>query len=100
MNEKKIYILRALSKSSEKQVRNTIAGADKKLLELLCECVLNILNGNIKIDKKAVEPFEREMRLLRLKSTSESVRRKTLSSKRGLQLVKTIAKPSYLYLKK
>jgi len=60
--------------------------------------VINILNGNVPIERERVEKFEKEMRRLRLKSISTTLRRKILRSSGGLQLLSAIQDPVCDYL--
>ena len=49
--------LHVLAKGTSKQRHGVIQGANKELMRCLCECALNVLNGNIPLtpaDKKSL----------------------------------------------
>ena len=44
-----------LSRCNEKYRKAIISNADKGLITALCECVYNVLQGNIKVDEKTLQ---------------------------------------------
>ena len=49
---KDIVVLRALYHLNDKQRKTVLENADKKLISHICECALNVLIGNVPLDKK------------------------------------------------
>ena len=73
-------VLKLLQKSSPSVVRHIIKKADRKLLNTLCECSLNILKGNIALSKP---------QLIRLKKYKSALR-KLVERKTSLKKKKDI----------
>ena len=66
----------------------------KEFFRFLCECIINLLKGNLQsIKRHHVVKFPSEVRLLSLKRTIWKQRRDILASERGLQLIKVITLP-------
>ena len=61
----------------------------KQLIQFLCECIINLLKGNLQsIKRHHVAKFQSEVRLLSPKRTTWKQRRDILASQKGLQLIK------------
>ncbi len=60
------------------QLRKTIvAQADKKTIDALCECVLNVLNGNVKLDHKTLKKLNKHKSCFRkLINSRETIKQK------------------------
>ena len=66
----------------------------KEFTRFLCECIKNLLKGNLQnIKRHHVAKFQSRVRLLSLKRTTWKQRRDILSFERGLQLIKVITPP-------
>ena len=69
-----------------KKLRNSILnGAPKDLIDTICECILNLLNGNLdlkEIDKQKLDKHKFSLRKL-LKRTSLKEKKKILIQKGG-----------------
>ena len=66
-DKKRLAILKILSKSEPRVVKSILQTADLKLVNLLSECALNVLNQNVKVGKnrkKALRKFRRHMEKL------------------------------------
>ena len=78
------YIKHLASKDSD--IRNSIIKlADKEVICAVCECILNVINGNIKIKeslRKKISPHKDSLRKLQKKS-SLKVKKKILTQKGG-----------------
>ena len=64
-------ILKTLAGCKGKLRTSIIQNSDRKIIEAVCECVLNLLNGNIKLsesDKKSLEKYKFTLRKLVEKS--------------------------------
>ena len=76
-------VLKLLQKSSPSVVRNIIRKADRKLLNTLCECSLNILKGNIALSKPQL------IRLKKYKSALRNLVERKTSLKKKKAILQT-----------
>ena len=66
----------------------------KKFIQFACECIVNMLKGNMQaIKRHHVIKFQDEVWLLSLKRTTWKQTRNVLSSEKGLQLIAVITPP-------
>ena len=66
----------------------------KEFFRFLCECIINLLKGNLQsIKRHQVVKFQNEVWLLSLKRTTWKRRRDILASENGLQLIKVSTPP-------
>ena len=66
----------------------------KKFTRFLCECIINMLRGNLQsIKRDHVAKFQSEIRLLSLKRTSWKQRKDIVASEKGSQLMKVKTTP-------
>ena len=86
-----------LQRSTEKQ-RKLLQQSNDDFITFLCECVLNIMEGNVPIDVKKLEKYENSLRILCNPRTSKIRRRKCLLSEDGLKVIKIIGPPCIGYL--
>ena len=66
-DKKRLAILKILSKSEPRVVKSILQTADLKLINLLSECALNVLNQNVKVGKnrkKSLRKFRKHMEKL------------------------------------
>ncbi len=63
--ENNLEVLKFLCKGDQKYTRKLLKHADKKLITCLCECVLNVLNGNVPLSKIEKERLKDHKTLLR-----------------------------------
>ena len=84
-NKKTLDILKALCHFNKEQRKSFLRKADKSLIKIICECVLNILKGNVKLTKSQIINLKRHVKLLRkLGSTNDNwSRKKTLIVQSG-----------------
>ena len=78
--------LRVLAKGTHKQRQGVIQGANKELITCLCECALNVLNGNISLkpaDKRRLKKYKQNLRSLADRKLSTQKKKKTLNQKGG-----------------
>ena len=78
--------LHVLAKGSDKQRQGVIQGANKELITCLCECALNVLNGNIHLkpsEKKRLTKYKRHIRVLGNKKIGVQKKKKVLRQKGG-----------------
>ena len=76
------------------QMQKPLQSCPKEFIRFLCECIVNLLKGNLQnIKRHHVLKFQDEVWLLSLKRTTWKQRRNVLSSERGLQLIAVITPP-------
>ena len=69
--------LSVICNSSKKLRSAIIASSDKNVILAICECILNVLNGNVKIDNDVLKKCKKYQHHLRtLVSPHTSVKRK------------------------
>lgn len=98
MNGRKLDTLKYLETLEKPELQKFIKSCPNQCLLFLCECIYNIIIGNVPIDKAYIQPFEKEARLLCNKKSNSLVRRKVLSSTTGIKLLTNIIKPCIKYL--
>jgi hypothetical protein len=84
--KRNIDYLKVLSVAKAKQRKAIIKTADSDLITCLCECALNLLNGNLTITDKnlaKLNRFKTPIRQLVDKSVSQADKRKILEQKGG-----------------
>ena len=75
------HVLKALSEGDKATTIIVLKGADKYLLTCLSECAHNILQGNVPlgvIQKRKLQKYKKELKLLRKKSSKEKEKKKAL----------------------
>ena len=81
-----IDFLRVLKKSNSKQRRAILQAADNQLLKAICECVINVLRGTVKINPKQktqLKRYKASLRELADKGVPLKKKKKTLVQKGG-----------------
>jgi len=68
--------LELLTHSNKKLQKSLIENASKDQIYSICEIVLNILNGNLNLDKKEIEKLARKKKQLRLLVNKGSIKNK------------------------
>lgn len=79
------HMLIALSKCKTKLRNSIISNADKETIFSICECILNVMNGNIKLsedDYKKLKPYRHTFKRLLNKSNLKT-KKKILIQKGG-----------------
>ena len=98
MKEKEVCMLQQMLQVSDIKLKKLIKSATKKVFYFLCECFLNVVNGNFPITKNSIETEENSFRKIVSKQTSLKAKKKIFV--RAIELVKTVSFACYLYLKK
>ena len=94
MNTQNFSTLQVFQSFSHKCKSLFLQSCPKEFIRFLCECIINLLKGNLQSMKRHhVVKFQSEVRLLSLKRTTWKQRRDILASERGLQLIKVITPP-------
>lgn len=58
-------LLEILPRCNKKVFNKIIKNSKKEFIYTICECVLNVLKGNIKISKKSLEKLKEKKQILR-----------------------------------
>ena len=99
MKEKRLRLLRSWQdQKNRKQMLKTLDSCDEQGIKFLCECALNIINGNIPFQVEKLIPFEKQLKHLCDETLSCAERRKLLTSVKGIKLLQLISRPCYCYL--
>ena len=81
---KKHYpFLRLLASSHPTQKRALIKSANNAQIDSICEICLNILNGNVPVDKKKLGKYKHLLRMLSRKSCSPQKKKQYLLNQSG-----------------
>ena len=75
-----------------------ISSASKKFICFICKCFLNVVNGNVPINRNLIETKENSFQ--KFLSKQASLKAKMEIFVRELDIVKTVSFACYLYLKK
>ena len=94
MNTQNLSTLQVFQSLFRKCKSHFLQSCPKEFIRFLCECIVNLLKGNLQAAKRHhVVKFQDEVWLLSLKRTTWKQRRKVLSSEKGLQLIAVITLP-------
>ena len=78
--------LHVLVNGNAKQREGILRGADKELVYCLCECALNVLQGNVKLENKEkhhLKKYKQRLRDLSNKKIALRTKRKLLLKQKG-----------------
>ena len=78
--------LHVLVNGNTKQREGILRGANKELVYCLCECALNVLQGNVKLDhteKNKLRKHKQRLRILSDKKVALGRKRKLLLKQKG-----------------
>ena len=96
---KKLSTLQVFQSFSRKCKSHFLQSCPKEFIRFLCECIVNLLKGNLQtIKRHQVVKFQDEVWLLLLKRTIWKQRGNVLSSEKGLQLIAVITPPAINHL--
>ena len=93
--ERSMYV--SANATTNIKLKKLIKSATKKFIYFLCECFLNVVNGNVPIKKNSIETEECSFRKILTKQTSLKAKKIFV---REIELLKTVSFAYYLYLKK
>ena len=94
MNTQNFSTLQVFQSFSHKCKSLFLQSCPKKFVRFLCECIINLLKGNLQsLKRHHMTKLQSEVRLLSLKRTTWKQRRDILASERGLQLLKVNTPP-------
>ena len=81
---------------SDSNFRKFLKEAPNSFINFLCECLLNVINGNVPVNKQSKNQEDSFQQLL---SKETSLKKKRFILTKKSQLIKAIAFSCYLYLK-
>ena len=87
--EEQAAVLRIILNAKPELRKAMLKNADKELVRTICECVLNIINGNVKVDEKQRKKLKKHKCLLRkiVKRTGSWKKKRTIIQKGGSILI-------------
>ena len=91
-------MLGRLLERSDTKLKQKIERAPNHFIKFLCDCLLNIVNGNVPIRKNFVEGYEKSFRKLLSRQTSLKEKRQLFL--RETDIVKTFGFACHRYLTK
>ena len=94
MNTQNFSTLQVFQLFFRKCKSHYLQSCPKEFIRFPCECIVNLLKGNLEtIKRHHVLNFQDKVLLLLLKRTTWKQRRNVLSSEKGLQLISVITPP-------
>ena len=96
MREKEVCMLGGLLDISDTKLKEKIERVPNNFIKFLCECLLNIVNGNVPIRKSVVEGYKKSFKKLLSRQTSLKEKRQLFA--RETDLVKIVGFACYRYL--
>ena len=84
--KKHIPVLKVLHKAKDKERKRIIDSGNKELILCLCECIINILNGNVPTtsdQKKKLKRYTKNLQILKRQRTSLKQKKKLFGQKGG-----------------
>ena len=84
--------------TSDIKSKELIKSAPNSFINFLCECLLNVVNGNVHVKKTLIHGHENSFKKLLSKQTS--LKNKTRIFAKNMVLLKGIALSCYLHLRK
>ena len=97
MREKELCMLKQMLELSVSNFRKFLEEAPNSFLNFLCECLLNVINGNAPVNKQLLKNQEDSFQ--QLLSKGKKSEEKANFSTRKSQLIKAMGFSCYLYLK-
>ena len=97
MREKELCMLKQMLELSDSNIRKFLKEAPNSFINFPCECLINVINGNVPVNKQLVTKQEDSFKQLLSKETSLKKKRFILARKS--ELIKAIGFSCYLYLK-
>ena len=98
MREKEVCMLGRLLNVPDTKLKEKIERAPNIFIKFLCECLLNIVNGNVPIRKNFVRGYKKSFRKLLSRQTNLKEKRQLFA--RETDLVKIVGFACYRYLTK
>ncbi len=74
--KKNIQYLKVLSSPNPQMRQAIIKSANKELICVVCECIQNVINGNVKIDDKLKKKLSNQKEILRKLQKKSTIKNK------------------------
>lgn len=93
LTEEQLSILKVLFNSKPSLRNNLLKHANKELVCTLCECILNILEGNVNVTDKHIKQLKKYKKVLREIGDNKGTwtRKRKLLQKGGSKIIPLIA---------
>ena len=98
MRERELCMLRRMLETSNTKSKELVKSAPNGFINFLCECLLNVVNGNIPVKKTMIQGHESSYKKVLSEQTSFKNKRQTFAE--NTVLLKGIALSCYLHLRK
>ena len=90
-------MLKQMLELPDSNFRKFLKQAPHSFLNFLCECLLNVINGNVPVNKQLLKNREKSFQQLLSKKTSLEKKRNVLVKKP--ELIRALGLSCYIYLK-
>ena len=90
-------MLKQMLELPESNFRKFLKQAPNSFINFLCECLLNVINGNVPVNKQLLKNQEKSIQQLLSKKTSLEKKRNVLAKKP--ELIRALGLSCYIYLK-
>ena len=97
MREKELCMLKQMLELPESKFRKFLKQAPNSFINFLCECLLNVINGNVPVNKQLLKNQEKSFQQLVSKKTSLEKKQNVLAKKP--ELIRALGFSCYIYLK-
>lgn len=98
MKKKHLRMLKEINQTTKNDFKRILESVEDSYINFLSECVLNILEGVVKIDTVAFKKHEKQIKLIVDPTITLSRKRSIFSSVLGWKLAKLIAPPCIEFL--
>ena len=75
MREKELFMLRRMLETSDIKSKELIKSERNSFINFVCECLLNVVNGNVPVKKTLIQGHENSFYKLLFKQTSLKIKR-------------------------
>ena len=101
MNARKRSILQLMVQLNPSQLRSFIRKtSNRNVISVICECLLNVVNGNVRVNVPNIHNFEEILKLLMKLQTKRDRKQAIILSKQGFNLVRHILYFCFNYLRR
>ena len=90
-------MLKQMLELPEGNFRKFLKQAPNSFINFLCECLLNVINGNVPVNKQILKNQEKSFQQLLSKKTSLEKKRNVLAKKP--EFIQTLGLSCFIYLK-
>ena len=91
-------MLKHMLRLNDQGIRKFIRTATEAKIDIICECFLNVVRGNVRVKIGKIEQYENLFRKLTSRKTAVETRRALLLSRVGFYLTKIIGQACLIHL--